>query len=426
MCSPPERNSGLLERSLSLVYSPPVTTTIGFDRCARYDPEELSRAVRSVLEPLGGISSFVRRGDRVLIKPNIVAPGGPDTGVCTHPLFVRAVCDIVAGESPSRIRVGDLPGYNYLGATRRCLAESGLSGALAGGPAETVLFERAFSRVAGGRFRIFSHIDMTREIEEADVVISLPKPKTHRLTLYTGAIKNMFGCVSYGTRQRIHKLGDYTAFCGGLVDIYDHIRPSLTIADMVRVRQGNGPCGGRPLDVGVVFASADGVSVDAIGQFLLGFGPEEVLTTGLSRERGVGEGDLDRIDVVGPADWRGSRTAAARPARFYAWSNFRAPKPLFKSAAAFARVGPVFASGQCDLCRLCLEKCPGQALSIKNRSVRRDAKACRLCFGCVAACPRGAVSCRWDPFSAGLKFLDARSLRPVKNLIPKESPESSS
>jgi uncharacterized protein (DUF362 family)/NAD-dependent dihydropyrimidine dehydrogenase PreA subunit len=386
-------------------------STVGFERCRGYDLESLGRAIRKALEPLGGISSFVRKGDRVLIKPNVVAPAHPDSGVCTHPNFVRAVCDIVAGEAPARIRVGDVPGYNYQGEARRCLNESGLVEALAGGPAELVFFERDFVRTAGAAFRTYRHIDLAREVEEADVVISLPKPKTHRLTLFTGAIKNVFGCVSFGTRMRIHKLGDFRAFCDGLVDIYDRVRPALSIADLIRVRQGNGPCGGTPLDAGAVLASADGVALDAVGQYLLGFGSGEVLTTALACERGLGEGHLDRIHVAGPNDWKGARVMARRPDRFFSWAHFRLPKALFKPIAAAAKVEPVFASRDCNLCGLCVKTCPGRALSLGKRTVRRDRKACRLCFNCVASCPRGAAASRLDAVSEGIKRMTEKSLR---------------
>ena len=384
---------------------------VGLERNVRYNRADLELAIRKVLEPLGGIARFVHEGDRVLIKPNIVAPGPPHSGVCTHPLFVRAVCDIVAGQNPARIRVGDLPGYNYQGEIRRCLHESGLAEALAGGPARIVPFEGAFDRVPGERFRTYRYIDLTREVAEADVVINLPKLKTHRLTSYTGAIKNAFGCVSYGTRERIHKIGDYREFCDGLVDIYEWVRPALTIADVVRVREGNGPCAGSPLDVGVILASADGVAVDSVGQYLLGFEPGEVLTTDLAHERGLGEIDLDIVRVAGPEDWRAARVAARRPNRLYSWVYFRLPKPVFKPIAAMARVKPVFASKKCDLCGLCLENCPGQALSVQKKSVRRDRKSCRLCFGCVLLCPRGAAVPRWDAVSVGSKLMSEKYLR---------------
>ena len=261
---------------------------VGLERGVRYDAAGLRRAIRKALEPLGGIAAFVREGDRVLVKPNLVAPASPDSGICTHPIFVRAVCDMIAERSPARIHVGDMPGYNFLGEGRRCAEESGLAAALEGGPARIVPFEGTHARTTSGEFRVFPHIDLTREVADADVVISLPTPKTHRLTRYSGAVKNAFGCVAYGTRERLHKLGDYRKFCEGLVDIFGRVRPALTIADMVRVQEGNGPCSGSPLDVGVVLAAADGVALDAVAQYLLGMEPGDVLTTSLAGGRGLG------------------------------------------------------------------------------------------------------------------------------------------
>ena len=360
---------------------------------------------------MGGIAAFVRGGDRVLVKPNIVAPASPDSGICTHPLFVRAVCDIVAERRPARIHVGDMPGYNFLGEGRRCADESGLTAALAGGPARIVPFEGTHARISSEKFRVFRHIDVTREILDADVVISLPTPRMHRLTRYSGAIKNAFGCVAFGTRERIHKMGDYRKFCGGLVDIFEHVRPALTVADMVRVQEGNGPCTGNPLDVGVVLAAADGVALDAVGQYLLGMEPEDVLTTVLAHARGAGESELARIEVAGPQDWRRARTEAVRPGRFHSFLQFGLPVPVLKVLAALVRARPVFRFGKCDGCSLCLERCPGQALFRRGTRIRRRPKACLLCFGCVAACPHGAAAIRRDAVSAWNRRLARKFLR---------------
>lgn len=384
---------------------------VGLERGVGYDAAELRRAILKVLEPLGGIAAFVRKGDRVLVKPNLVAPAAPGTGICTHPLFVRAVCDLIAERRPARIHVGDMPGYNFLGEGRRCAAESGLAAALEDGPARLVPFEGTHARVTSGDFRVFPHIDLTREVTDADVVISLPTPKTHRLTRYSGAVKNTFGCVAYRTRERIHKMGDYRAFCGGLVDIFGRVRPALTIADMVRVQEGNGPCSGSPLDVGVVLAAADGVALDAVGQFLLGMEPDYVLTTVLAGERGLGEACIDSVVVVGPKDWRGAKVAAKRPGRLHAFVQFGLPVPILESLAASIRVRPVFRRGACDGCGICAERCPGKALIRRGSSLRRDRGACILCFGCVAACTRGAASARWDPISAWNKRLARKFLR---------------
>lgn len=386
-------------------------SVVGFARDVRYEAGPLRRSLRAVLEPLGGIGAFVREGARVLVKPNLVAPARPETGICTHPLFVRAVCDLVAERRPALIRVGDMPGYNFLGEGLRCARESGLVEALAGGPAEIVSFEGTHVRTTSGRFRALDEIALSREVADADVVISLPTPKTHRLTRYSGAVKNVFGCVAYRTRERLHKSGSYRAFCEGIVDIYERVRPALAIADMVRVQEGDGPCTGTPLDAGVILASADGVALDAVGQFLLGLGPNDVLTTTLAGDRGLGESDLGRIDVSGRADWREARVEARPPGRFHHILQFGLPVPILRALAASIRARPSFRRGACGDCRICLDRCPSRALSRSGENVRRDAASCLLCFGCVAACPRGVATTRLDPVSAASKRRGLRFLR---------------
>ena len=155
-----------------------------------YDPEPVAVALRTCLEPLGGIGAFVRSGQTVLLKPNLLQAASPEKAVTTHPAVVRAMIDLCR-EAGARVWVGDNPGVGDPAAIAR---KSGILAAVAGGGGEwidltaTRVFEAPENRV--GR-----RIELPGALDRVDVLITLPKLKTHGQLTFTGAVKNQFGLV---------------------------------------------------------------------------------------------------------------------------------------------------------------------------------------------------------------------------------------
>ncbi|HEX9023227.1 MAG TPA: DUF362 domain-containing protein, partial [Geobacteraceae bacterium] len=218
-------------------------------QCDTYDYPVLRDAVVSLLKPLGGIGHFVRPGERVLIKPNMLAAKSPEAAVTTHPTLVRVVAELVRDEG-CEVLIGDSPG---LGGFRRVAERSGIWRAALESGARLAPFDDVVEQGGKGTFR---RIAVARAYWEADKIINLPKLKTHEMMTMTCAVKNLFGAVVGAGKPAWHlKAGtSRDLFARLLLEIYLLKKPVLNIVDAVWGMEGNGPGNGDPLRMGVLLA----------------------------------------------------------------------------------------------------------------------------------------------------------------------------
>jgi len=321
-------------------------------------------------------------GKQVLLKPNVLRRSEPEAGVTTHPALVRAVIAKLKVLGASRVLVGDNPGGGgHAGGNEAAFRATGLYEA--SGEHYTNL--GASSVRVPTKNRLMPTIMISRAVLEADLLISLPKFKTHGLTGFSCAVKNSFGFLPGGQKGQAHVLaGTPYRFAELLVDIYAVRVPDLVIVDGVLAMQGNGPAAPDLYYLGKVVAGQDGVAVDRIVCHLMGILPDLARTVTYAAERGLGEGDLARIQVEGDL----------RPiAGFALPERFSAQDP----AGLHARVGwdprpplPSFDAGKCNGCMTCVMECPAQALTC-NGVPQVNAELCVSCFCCQELCLTGAV-----------------------------------
>jgi len=270
-------------------------TIVSIARCDDYEPEQVGRAIRLALEPLGGIGRFVRAGQRVLLKPNFVMARRADEAANTHPLFIIEVARLVreAGGEPV---VGDSPA---LGSARHVASRSGLLE-----PAQKthlpIIEFRATRKVASPREPAGRTLRLACEALDADVVINLPKLKAHGQTYLTLAVKNLFGCVRGRRKALLHQQigGRPIEFARMLVDVCQVVRPALTLMDGIVTLERTGAIGGDPRQLGLVVAGTDCTAMDRVVCEIIGADPEQLLTLVAAREAGFGETDLNRIRVL--------------------------------------------------------------------------------------------------------------------------------
>lgn len=365
-----------------------------------YRPEAVAAGLERVLAPLGGMAAFVRPGQKVLLKPNLLAGKPPEKAVTTHPQIVRAVVRLVQ-QAGGIALVGDSPG---VGApekvARRCgiLAAAQETGALFAPFTESVRV-----RPRGGTFH---ELEIARQVLEADVVINLPKLKTHQMMGLTCAVKNLFGAVVGMRKARLHLQAgtDKSFFALMLLELAEQLRPALTIVDAVVAMEGDGPGSGDPVGVGAVLAGTDPLAVDTVAVELLGLAPAAVWTQKVAQETGRPGSRLAEVELAG------DDPAALRPKRFRQARStdvrFGLPPWLSEPLKSSLTARPQIAAGSCVLCGLCVEHCPPQAMAVAGGRLTINHARCIRCFCCQELCPRGAVLTR-----QGLLLRLARFLR---------------
>ena len=175
-----------------------MTLPVSLQALPDYAPARVQDALLQLLDPLGGMPSFVKPGQTVLIKPNMLSGKSPDKAVTTHPEIVRQVI-LLAKEAGGSIWVGDSPG---LGKPESVARKCGIMDVIEETGAQFVPFEESVPIAL--QEGTFHHLEVAREALEADVIINLPKLKTHQMMGYTGAVKNMFGLVVGMRKVRLH------------------------------------------------------------------------------------------------------------------------------------------------------------------------------------------------------------------------------
>lgn len=272
--------------------------TVSLLRATSYDLTELRAALEALLEPLGGISSIVKSGDRVLLKPNLLTGARPGKECVTRPEIAYCVAKMVQ-EAGGKPFLGDSPAFG-----------SALGVAKASGYLElTESLNLPIVEFKGKRYETvgeeFNHLLLCKQAIEADVVINLPKVKSHMQLTITMGVKNLFGCVPGKMKAWWHMEAgkDQSRFGTMLVETARTIDPDLTIVDGIIGHEGNGPSGGEPKDLGVLGASRDIFSLDRAIVDILQVDPNTVPTIVASQRLGLCS-DIDAIDfpLLQPVD----------------------------------------------------------------------------------------------------------------------------
>lgn len=362
----------------------------------KYCPEytaDVEGILRQGLHELGGMAAFVKPGQKVLLKVNLLMKKRPEEAVTTHPSVVEAVVHLVkeAGGIPI---IGDSPGGPYtVNVLQGIYARTGLK-EVAERTGALLNLDIGQTVIAHSEGKIVKSLTVTKSVTDADVVITLSKLKTHGMMTFTGAVKILFGVIPGLLKAEYHlKMPDVRNFADLLVDIVTWVKPALSIMDGIVAMEGDGPSAGKPRSVGALLLSQDPFALDVVASHLIGLKPEKVPTIMAARERGL-PSRLEEVDWVGDARslWRIQNFVLPKTSSV----NFIDRVPLPQSAKSFlmnrVRPRPNFQHDLCIGCQDCFNNCPPKALVMneENRPVV-DLEACIRCFCCQELCPRQAI-----------------------------------
>ncbi len=357
---------------------------VGVVRCNSYSQKEVYDAVKKALS----IMNFrFKKGMTVLLKPNIISPKKPELAVTTHPAVVDAVCRILR-ENNCKIVIGESDGA---GTTKKGFEVSGIGKVAKKYGAKTIVFETdAKVKVKNRKNLVLKEFFVAKTLKDADLIINLPKLKTHTLTKYTGAVKNVFGVIPGATKTLYHKKApDVNRFSHLLLDIYQSVKPQLNIMDAIVGMEGLGPGAGTPKKTGYIIASRDGVALDFVASKLAGFVPETILTIDYAFKRGISK--KDEIEIFGKKgkinDYKLKRMIV--PYKKAPETNDRL-MAFGQWVFAMLSPRPEVIKEKCTGCMVCVKHCPVNAISFKKYP-RIDRKKCIKCFCCAELCAYDAM-----------------------------------
>ncbi|MFA5354372.1 MAG: DUF362 domain-containing protein, partial [Thermodesulfovibrionales bacterium] len=224
----------------------------------------------------------------------------------------------------------------------------------------------------------FKKLEIARDAMETDLLINLPKLKTHAHMLLTLGVKNLFGCIVGMRKPEWHlRTGvDREMFAKLLVRICQAVNPSVTILDGVLAMEGQGPGrSGIPREIGVIVASTDTFSLDITAARLVGVPPEEVLTNRIALEEGLVDGELPEVKDYKLPD--------QSPLIF-------GPQQLHGFMRKHLIQRPECNDTICRHCGECWRYCPAKAIT-DDKKIRFDYEKCIRCYCCVEVCPYGAL-----------------------------------
>jgi len=345
-------------------------------RPAEYDYRTLRPLIYEIMDLLD--NGLITSSGRVLIKPNLLAPASPSRAMLTHPMIVRAVTEYVLDKG-AKPQISDSPATGFFD---KILRESGIKDELRGLPVEFKEFKDSAVMEVGEPFQ---KIELAEDALRADVIINLPKLKTHSQMLLTLGVKNLFGCVVGLRKPQWHlRAGvDRHKFAQLLVRIQQSLRPAITILDGILAMEGQGPGrGGVARHLGVLLASSSAVALDCVVCGMFGLAPEALLTNQVAMEWGLLD---DHVEIDGALPHIDDfNLPEITPLVF-------GPEGIHGFLRKHLVQRPVAVAAACRLCGECWSYCPAEAITQRGRSIVFDYDKCIRCYCCLEVCPHGVL-----------------------------------
>jgi uncharacterized protein (DUF362 family)/NAD-dependent dihydropyrimidine dehydrogenase PreA subunit len=347
-------------------------------KCDSYDVEKLKNILSDGFKEL----DIKLHGRKILLKPNLLSAKSPEKAVTTHPEFVRAVAQLLR-DSSCNIHIGDSPGYE---STEKVLLKSGLMEVVKSSGLIVSPFSRKIKKRVQG-ISPYREFTLAEEPDDFDVIINLPKLKTHMMMGLTLGVKNTFGFIHAMDKAKWHlKAGtDKTIFASMLIDIHSIVKPDLTVLDGVVGMDKDGPSGGRVRNMGLVALSKNAFALDYHIEKLAQM-PFPLPISLQAKQQGM----LPEFEVIALGspvhpidDFQLPGTMAAD------WSLPRFAKNLLKN---FFIAKPKIRTLVCKRCRVCIGACPAAAISIREKALSIDYSKCIRCYCCHEMCPEGAIT----------------------------------
>lgn len=372
---------------------------------ATYDQAAVDTAVLQGVDLLGGIARFVQPEERVLLKPNLLSRALPQKAITTHPAVFSAVCRLLRESGYTHLSYGDSPG-NPTTSPDKAAQTSGIAeSAVRYGVEMADFFSGSVVPFPDGHTA--KSFYLCRGVQDADAMINICKMKTHALERITGAVKNLYGCITGVNKAAGHAAyPDSWVFADMLTDLHRCVRPRLHIMDGIIAMEGNGPTSGTPIAMNVLLFSADPVALDTVYAALIHLDPATVPTCVRGAKGGIGVMDEGLIDVLTPD---GVLTVSQAREKYgnAQFDVFRGTMkkgllPKLMPLLPFLQHRPKVDLKKCIGCGVCQEACPVPEKAVHSghgKKAKYDYKKCIRCYCCQEMCPAKAISVYRSPLN---------------------------
>ena len=378
--------------SINKIFWEAVYILISLEECRTYEYQKVKEAVLKTFENLGGVEKYIKKGDKVLLKTNLVMRKKPEEAATSHPFVVQAIAEVLVNYG-AEVQIGDSPGGPFSEMLLKSIYKyTGMADAAEKSGA-SLNIDTTSSKVKNPNGVKLKSLTITNMVLKADKVISVGKLKSHSMTRMTGAAKNMYGAVPGTTKAEYHfNCQDGESFANCLIDICSYVNPVLSFLDAVTGMEGNGPTAGTPRDIGLIMASDNPFELDLAAAKIINAQPKEIPLLKCAIERGICPKSTDEIKIIGcdinkftikdfkVPENHGIHFIGGNPPKFL--ENFvklhMYPRPVFTQ--------------RCVGCGICAESCPAKIITIKNKKAHADLKKCIRCYCCQELCPQKAVN----------------------------------
>lgn len=382
------------------------TKPVYLHSCNEYDYSEIKKAVKNIgSELVNGWDSFIPDGAKVLLKPNLLMGTDPSKAVTTHPLIVKAVAEICNEAGASKVTIGDSPA---MGSIRKVAEKAGILSVAKDVSAEIGDFTESVQISTPDDF-MHRNFTIAKEVIDADIIINLPKFKTHAMMVLTFSVKNNYGLFVGKQKVRWHfqSGSNYEYFARLLVELAYTVKPSLSIMDAIIGMEGNGPSSGTPRKLGFIAASEDMLSLDSVCTEIAGINPDKNYCLKVANKMGYNTNFKD-ITLKGDSVDR-FKMKNFIPASTMAIDGPLLLRPFLWILRPLCTVKPFVNEDLCKGCGICMKACPPQCISLpeSKKMISIDHNKCIRCFCCQELCPEGAVHAK---DSIGVKMMKVLGL----------------
>ena len=362
------------------------------------DYSQAETCIRALVEQMGGMGRFVRPGERIVLKANLLRAAPPESAICTHPAVVEAVSKLVkeAGGTPV---ICDSPGgaLHKEAVLRSLYEKTGMAAAAAAAGAELSM-DSSTRTVSLPEGKVLRQAEIITPVAEADGVIDLCKMKTHVLMSMTGAVKNLFGVIPGLSKVGYHATHpDHATFADVLLDLTGYVKPRLSLMDGILAMEGDGPgSSGTPRQAGLLLAAANPLALDTAAGAIMNLPRQDNPVLLAAERRGLTPCRMEDVELIGGtveelrmADYKFPASTKSNLMDFLGPLARPAERLCKKALSQTPRID----GAKCVGCGICAKSCPGQAIAMTapGKKARISQKACIHCYCCHELCPQKAV-----------------------------------